>query len=124
MKERIINFLRWTQNHTKTDMVYVVSGGFWWMTGKVGLFLISFATMAAFARWLPKEGYGTYQFVLSGLALLSIFTLPGVNTAIVKSIAQKKRGNARPGDKRKNEMGTFGLSFVSGSGWLVFLARQ
>jgi len=58
--------------------------------GKVELFLISFAAMVAFGNWLPKEAYGTYQFVLTGLGLLGIFSLPGINTALIKSTAQKK----------------------------------
>ena len=112
MKNKIINFLRWSQNHTKTDMVYVVSGSFWWILGKIGILFIGFVAMVAFANWLPKKSYGTYQFVIAGLVLLSIFTLAELNTALVKSIAQKKEGTLQLAVRKKMKWGLVG-SFLS-----------
>ena len=90
IKGKIIDLLRWSEKYTKTDMTYVVKGSFWWLGGRLGLFVISFFTMVAFARWLDPIHYGTYQFVIAGLAILSIFALPGLHTSIIKSIAQQK----------------------------------
>lgn len=118
LKEKVMKLLNWSQKYTKTDMTYVAKGSFWWLVGKVGLFLISFATMVAFANWLPKEGYGIYQFVIAGLAILSIFTLPGLNTAIIKSIAQKKEGTLQLAVKERIKWGTIGAFLSLGlAGW-------
>lgn len=121
MNDKIINFLRWSQKYTKTDMAYVVTGGFWWIFGKGGIIFIGFATMAAFANWLPKENYGTYQFVVAIISLLAIFALPTLNNVIVKSIAQKKDGTLRAAVKEKIKWGVIG-SFLSLAlaGWYFF----
>ena len=113
-KQKIINLLKWSERFTKTDMTYITKGGFWWVTGKVGLFLISLVTMVAFARWLDPINYGTYQFVLAGLTLLAIFTLPGINTALIKSIAQKKEGTLQLAIKERASWGTIGTIFSLG----------
>jgi O-antigen/teichoic acid export membrane protein len=108
MKEKIIKILRKLQKYTKTDMVYLAKGTFWLFFSKIGLALISFASMLAFANWLPKESFGTYQFILSTISILAISTLPGINTAIVKSIAQKKEGVLQAAVKERIKWGYLG----------------
>jgi len=88
LKQEIINFLRWSEKYAQTDMVYVARGGFWWIFGRVCISLISLATMMAFAHWLPKETYGAYQYILSTIAILSIFALPGMDTALIRTVAR------------------------------------
>lgn len=111
MTEQIMNFLRWSQKYTKTDMIYVVSGSFWWISSKMGVVFLGFITMIAFANLLPKEIYGTYQFVISGLFLLTIFSLPGINTSIIKSIAQGMEGTLGLAVKNKIKYGLIGSIF-------------
>jgi len=50
LQQKIIEFLRWSEKYAKTDMAYIAKGSFWWTIGRAGLFLISFATMIAFAN--------------------------------------------------------------------------
>jgi O-antigen/teichoic acid export membrane protein len=88
LKQKFYNFLRWSEKYTQTDMIYVVKNGFWWVLGKICVLLISIGIMAAFARWVPKEIYGAYRYVLSMVAILSIFALPGMNTALVRAVAR------------------------------------
>jgi len=88
IKAKVYNFLRWSERYTGTDMIYVAKGGFWLVLGKVGIFLISLATITAFANWLPKETFGAYRYIVSIIAILSIFSLPGMNTALVRAIAK------------------------------------
>ncbi len=92
MKEKVIQFLRWTEKYTETDMLYAVKGGFWIMFGKIGIFLIAFLKMLAFGRWLDQEIYGIYSFIISMVAILTISSLPGIETSLVKAIAKKKEG--------------------------------
>ena len=92
LRNKILQLLRWSERYTKTDMVYVAGGSFWIILGRIGVLTISFVTMMAFARWFPKEMYGTYQFVLAGIDIASIFALSGLNTTLIRSIARNSEG--------------------------------
>lgn len=72
----------------KSDLEYVTKGGFWWAINRGGVFLLSLAVMYAFSRWETKEIFGQYNYVLSIAAILSILTLPGINTALVRAVAK------------------------------------
>jgi O-antigen/teichoic acid export membrane protein len=65
------------------------------------------ATTYFLVRALSQESYGEYNFILSAIAVLSLFTLPGMNNAIMQSVA---RGN--PGTYRKALPLTFFSSFL------------
>ena len=91
-KQKIIDFLKWSEKYTGTDMVYVVKGGFWWIFGEIGIAGISFLTMFAFSRWVSREVFGAYQYIISMVAILAIFTLPGMENALVRAIAKGKEG--------------------------------
>lgn len=107
-KKEIKDFLNRCQKYIKTDIIYLIKGGFWWIVGKLGVSLISFITLIFFANWLSKENYGTYQFILASLGLFSIFTLPGIDVTIIKSITQKKEGTLELALKEKIKWGSVG----------------
>ncbi len=92
LKQKIVKILRWSEKYTKTDMLYLARGSFWLGLGKFFTFLISLAVMVAFSRFVPKEIYGKYRYVLSLMGVLAIFTLPGINTSLVRAVA---RGNKK-----------------------------
>jgi O-antigen/teichoic acid export membrane protein len=89
---RIIQFLRWTERYTKTDMVYLVSGSAWSVVGTIFTTAIAAVTFLAFANWLPKENYGTYQYILSIADLFGIFVLAGIDVAVTRSTARGEEG--------------------------------
>jgi len=91
-KQKIKNFLLWSQKYTQTDMIYLTKNTFWWIIGKSSIFLISLLTMIIFSNWTSKETYGTYRYILSIIAILNIFSLPGMNTALTRAIARGKEG--------------------------------
>lgn len=116
ISKKVTELLRWSQQYTKTDMTYAINGAFWILLGKGGLILISLATMTAFARWLPMEIYGTYQFILAGFGIAGTFALSGINTSLVRSIAQNKEGTLRLVVKEKIRwalLGSFGLLLIA-----------
>ena len=124
-KEKLLNLLRWSQKYTKTDMVYVARGGFWLVLAKIGASLIVFITMMFFARFLEKDDYGIFQFVISGLALLTIFSLPGIDLALIKSIARKKEGTLSLALKEKMKWGLIGsLIALVVAGYYYFLEEN
>jgi O-antigen/teichoic acid export membrane protein len=87
-KEKFIKFLRWSEKYTGTDMVYLTKGSFWWIFGRIILLLLSLVIMIAFAAWLPKETFGAYQYILAMIGILVIFSLPGIDTALIRTVAK------------------------------------
>jgi O-antigen/teichoic acid export membrane protein len=93
MKDKLIQFLRWSEKYTKTDMVYLASGAFWGNLNSLFLTLLSLITSILFARLLTKEAYGTYQYVLAIGGIITATTLTGMNTAVTRSIARGYEGD-------------------------------
>ena len=92
LRDRLIALLRWSEKYTKTDMVYLAQGGFWINLGSVTISLFSFFLYLAFARFLPKEVYGTYQYLLSIATIVGAFTLTGMNAALTRAVARGYEG--------------------------------
>jgi len=69
--------------------------------------LFGLATTYFLVRSLSLESYGEYNFILSAIAVLSLFSLPGMSNAIMQSVA---RGN--PGTYRKALTLAFFSSFL------------
>ena len=106
LKNKAIAILRWSEKYTQTDMVYIVSGGFWLTLAKVFSTFSSFATSIAFANLLPASTYGIYRYVLSLLVVLTIPTLSGIDTAVTRAIAQGKDATFIPAFWTKVRWGT------------------
>lgn len=110
----LVPFLRSLERYTKTDMVYLASGGSWLVLGYALQTLTGLILSVAFANLLPKEAFGTYQFVLSLAAIVGVFTLTGVGTALVRSVAKGATGTLRYG-VRTQLAWSLGMIAVSGA---------
>ncbi len=121
MKEKVIQFLRWTERWTETDMLYATKGGFWIIFSKIGVALIASVKMLAFGHWVDQSVYGTYSFVISMAGILAIFSLPGIETSLIKAVAQKKDGTLNLGVREKLKFSLIG-SFASlvAAGWYLY----
>ena len=53
------------------------------------------ATVYVLVRTLSQEQFGDYQFILSILGVLTIFSLPGLNNAVMQSTARGMEGTFR-----------------------------
>jgi O-antigen/teichoic acid export membrane protein len=95
LRNRIYSLLRTSEKYTKTDMVYLAKGGFWLGFGQVGISFIAFILSITFARYVSKEVYGTYRFLLSLFWTLTAFSFTGLSAAVVRAIAQGKEGAYR-----------------------------
>ena len=105
---RLIAFLRWTEKYTKTDMIYLAKGGGWSVLGTIVTTIIAAFTFLAFANWLPKESYGTYQYILAVADLFGIFVLSGIDTAVARASARGQEGSLMEGLYTKIRWGLIG----------------
>lgn len=108
MQRDLVRFLRWSEKYTKTDMLYLSSGGFWLTVSNVLGAATSFATSIAFANWLPQETYGIFRYLISVLPILTIPTLIGIDTALTRAVAQGKESTLYPALALKMKWGVFG----------------
>lgn len=110
--ERLERFLRSLERYTRTDMVYVTKNGGWLVANQVGIALIAFATSLAFARFVPKDVYGTYRFLLSLFWTLTAFSLTGIPTALIRAVAKGEEGAYRQA-ARLMFLGTLPMSVIA-----------
>jgi O-antigen/teichoic acid export membrane protein len=69
---------------------------FFWISLRYGTAsLVALFLSAAFARLTTKEVLGQYYFILSLVAFLSVFSLPGLNTAALRSVTRGGSGAVR-----------------------------
>lgn len=108
IKDKARKTLRWSEKYTNTDMVYLAKGGSWLVSGQFISSLSAFLLSIVFANFLSKETFGTYQYVLSIAGILAIPTLSGINTSLIRSIAQGKDGSFFDALKTKIKFGLIG----------------
>ncbi len=70
------------------DITYIIKNGFWVYLRQAIALITGLATSVAFARLLSKEIFGQYNFILALLAIFSLFSVPGLNTAVLQSVAR------------------------------------
>lgn len=90
IRSTIYKLLRKSEQYTKTDMVYLADGGFWLLLTQIVASLSGFFVTLVLANNISQEMYGEYRFIFSLIPLLTLFTLPGIATALTHSVA---RGN-------------------------------
>jgi len=109
-KKKGYTLLRKSEKYFGTDMVYLTKGSFWLFAVQIFSGLASFIMLIAFTHYVSKEVYGTYRYVLSFLGLLTVFTLPGLNTAINRAIARDFDGSLKEGLRQKVLWGFLGMA--------------
>ncbi len=115
MKERLISFLRSTERYTKTDMVYLTTSGFWVTAGQFAASASSLLLVILFANFLSPAVYGTYDYVLAVISILTLTTLSGINTTLGPGVARGSEGSFLIALREKMRWGLLGL----GGGLLV-----
>lgn len=77
------------------DLRYFASSGAWVSGRYILVGLIGLASSIGFARLGMPELYGQYQYVLAVTGLISIVTLPGLNTVALRGVAKGELGIVR-----------------------------
>lgn len=71
------------------------SAGAYMIAGRGLAFLASLAVVTVMGTSIPREIAGSYTFVMATLTILSIATLPGMNGALSRAVAQGYEGSIR-----------------------------
>jgi len=108
IKNKIITLLRWSEKYTKTDMVYLAKGGFWLTAASLISSVSSFLLAIAYANLLSPNTYGTYKYILSFVGILTIFSLPGMNAAIIRATARGFDGSVKQALRIRIKWGLLG----------------
>jgi len=108
IKDRGAKILEKLEKYLKTDIKYLIHGGFWLTSGNIISTLASLLLSIAFANLLPKETYGMYRYVLSLASIISITTLTGVDSAVTQAIARNFDHSFFEGLKTKMRWGVLG----------------
>ncbi len=122
IKNKVINLLNWAQGYLKTDMLYLVKGGFWLFLGQAVTFGTSFVLTWAFANFATKEVFGAYKYILSITAILAVPVLSGMNTALLRAVSAGKEGVLIPVLKTKLKWGI--LSILGSFGLAIYYFLQ
>lgn len=84
--------LNWLQKILRTDIRYVLGGGFWLLLNQGFTFALSVIFLWVFTNYLNQETYGEYRFITTVATLLALTALPGSATTLVRSVARGYRG--------------------------------
>lgn len=98
------------------DLAYVIKNEFW-VYLRLGISLIvGLAVAVVFTRLAPKEVYGQYNFILAILAIASLVSIPGLNSAVSRSTARGCEGSYRQAVKTSFLWSLLGIPVLLGVG--------
>lgn len=75
------------------DVVYFVENGFAIAIRQVVAAFFGLLLMIVFSRLADKEILGQYQFILAIVYSMALFSLPGLNTSLLRSVARGYEGD-------------------------------
>lgn len=81
------------------DMRYLLHGSSWTTASKIIASSTALLLSVLYARYLSKEVYGNYRYVLSVLSIVGIFAIPGMGVSMTRSIARGYEGTYRTGGR-------------------------
>lgn len=80
-----------------TDLRYIFQGLSWSIVGQSAAVISSLALSVVISHAVSKDVYGTYKYVLSFVALLSVFSLNNFGSAVFQSVARGFDGALKDG---------------------------
>ena len=92
MRNTVHKLLHWAEKIFKTDIVYLTRGFFWLASSQLVTAGLTLLLATALARFLPKEIYGNYKYIISLAGLIGALMLSGMDTVIIRSVARGFEG--------------------------------
>ena len=97
MKNFLASLVKKLESIFKFDVAYVLKSNLYLILPKVTLSLAGFGLVFCFTRFASKELYGQFNYIASILGTLAVFSLPGMQTAIVQAAAVGQDGILKAG---------------------------
>lgn len=107
-KVRIHGLLKWSEKYTKTDMVYLAKGGFWFSFGHVISVGLTFISAVIFANKVSPDIYGTYKYALSMFGIFAVTGLTGMGNMVAQAVARGLDGSLFPAMRAKMRWSALG----------------
>ncbi len=85
MKDSLISFL---EKHIKIDVRYLARGTFWGIVSQIASVGSALALSVVLSRYVSKDVYGEYKYILSLVSLLPILSLTGLGNAVLQSVSR------------------------------------
>lgn len=117
VRQKIAKLIGAVEKYAETDLAYLIKGTSWLFLGRLVIYGISFLRMVIFTQLVSPQIFGAYNYVISAITLWAVFSLPDMETALVRSIARGKDGTLRLMAKTK-----FRWSLIGSAGTLLFSA--
>lgn len=92
IKEKLNPLIQKLNKLTKVDVVYLAKGGFWINSTSAVSSIVSLILSILFARYVPKDIFGIYKYIISIASIAAAFSLTGMNVAVMKAVAQGHDG--------------------------------
>jgi len=122
LKEKFHKIVIFLQKYTKTDIKYLIKGGFWLTLGQVVFSGATFLLSIAFANLLDPFVYGNYKYILSLIGIMSVFSLPNLSkTLLTQAVARGFEGTIEKALKEKLKFGILGSLGLAIAGAYYFL---
>lgn len=116
MREQAIAKINEWAKRYQVDIAYIIKNEFWVYLGQgIGL-ITGLATLTAFARLAPTEVYGQFNFVLAILAIVTLVSIPGLNNALLRSVARGNDGDYKAAVKTSFLWSLLGIPVLLGVG--------
>jgi len=87
MRKRVGKLIEKANQITGLDTLFLFKGGFWLTCSQVSITLLAFLFTFIITRTADKVFFGKYQLILSIIASLTIFTIPGINNALMRAVS-------------------------------------
>lgn len=92
LTDTFLKMLDYFSKILKTDLRYIFSGGSLLTLTQITSAIFGFLMTLAFANYLPQDEFGVYKYVLATYSLLSIISLPGIDTSLIDTISKGNTG--------------------------------
>lgn len=115
------NFLNKIGKKIGFNLSYYFKNSFWIMVRQIVTIITGLTLTIFFARFISKDTFGQYEFILSIFSLISILGMPGIKTAIIGSVARGCDGDYKKSIKTSFLWGLLGTPLLSSIGIYYYI---
>jgi len=122
IQEKTIEAINRFGNYLGLDLKYYIKNSAYLLAEYVVTTAFGALLSIALARVLTLRVYGEYNFLMSILGILAIFTLPAMNSSMVQAISRGYDGVLSTGTKERLKWSTIGTVTILGLGVYYYLS--